>query len=67
MFGGLLARIPTTTLTSDSAGSTAGASGAASGGVGGSGGSRKKRYELQMIAHSALDTIEDALITSPYL
>ncbi|CCF49408.1 hypothetical protein NDA11_000078 [Ustilago hordei] len=67
MFGGLLARIPTTTLTSNSAGSTAGASGAASGGVGGSGGSRKKRYELQMIAHSALDTIEDALITSPYL
>lgn len=71
MFGGLLSRIPTTNIAS-SGGNTASASGAAggagsAGNVAGLGSRRKQRYELQMIAHSALDTIEDALITSPYL
>lgn len=66
MFGGLLSRIPTTSsaLTSSSASSASTVGGAS---VAGSAGRRKQRYELQMIAHSALDTIEDALVTSPYL
>lgn len=66
MFGGLLSRIPTagSALASSSA-STATGTGPASNASGAA--RRKQRYELQMIAHSSLDTIEDALITSPYL
>ncbi|GAC77209.1 hypothetical protein PANT_25d00034 [Moesziomyces antarcticus T-34] len=70
MFGGLLSRIPTTgsALTGGSS-ATAGTSGspAAAQAQSAAAAKRKQRYELQMIAHSALDTIEDALITSPYL
>lgn len=68
MFGNLLSRIPTTTASA-LAGPT-GTNTTGSGAEGRSGaalGKRKQRYELQMIAHSSLDTIEDALITSPYL
>ncbi|CBQ69528.1 related to Sedlin (trafficking protein particle complex protein 2) [Sporisorium reilianum SRZ2] len=69
MFGGLLSRIPTTSSALTSSGNSAAPSGAGagSGAAVGAGARRKQRYELQMIAHSALDTIEDALITSPYL
>ncbi|CDU23595.1 related to Sedlin (trafficking protein particle complex protein 2) [Sporisorium scitamineum] len=68
MFGGLLSRIPTTSSALASSGNSATGSGAgAASAAAGAGGRRKQRYELQMIAHSALDTIEDALITSPYL
>lgn len=65
MFGGLLSRIPTTSSALTSSNASTGTVGGAS--AAGSAGRRKQRYELQMIAHSALDTIEDALVTSPYL
>ncbi|SNX86814.1 related to Sedlin (trafficking protein particle complex protein 2) [Melanopsichium pennsylvanicum] len=72
IFGGLLSRMPTTTsalTTSTGSNITAGVTGSGSSGSGAQVGKvlRKQRYELQMIAHSALDTIEDAMVSSPYL
>lgn len=68
MFGGLLSRIPTAagSALASTPTSTTGTN-AASASATAAGTKRKQRYELQMIAHSSLDTIEDTLITSPYL
>ncbi|PWZ02023.1 Sedlin [Testicularia cyperi] len=65
VFGGLLARLPTSAGTGLS--STPSSVAQASNLPTSQGSKRRHKYELQMIAHSALDTIEDAQATSGYL